>query len=146
MALRVDPQRTEQAVTEPMRVSELIGVYDADGSVVGEIRYWIGARFGRSHCSLCDITHGTFRERSEWRAFRELLPVDFTTWHRDDAPADVIDACGANFPIVLARVDVEIMVLLDETALEGLGGDVDQLAAAIADRCAQLGLVLDLAQ
>lgn len=133
-------------MTEPLRVSELIGVYDADGSVVGEIRYWVGARLGRSHCSLCDITHGTFRERSEWRAFRELLPVEFTTWHRDDAPAGVIGACGANFPVVLARVDAEIMVLLDETALEGLGGDVDQLAAAIADRCAELGLVLNLAQ
>jgi hypothetical protein len=143
MVLQVDPQSSEQSVTGPLRVSELIGVYDADGSVVGEIRYWVGARFGRSHCSLCDITHGTFRERSEWRAFRDILPVEFTTCHRDDAPADVIKACGANFPVVLARVESEIMVLLDEIALDALGGDVDRLGAAIADRCAELGLVLD---
>ena len=125
------------------RILELIGVYDADGSIVGEIRYWVGARFGRAHCALCDITHGPFRSRPEWRALREVLPVDFSTWHRDDAPADVVEACGATFPVVLARVPGEILVLLDGVALKGLGGDVQRLADAIVDRCAELGLVLD---
>jgi hypothetical protein len=122
-------------VADEKRVLELIGVYDADGSVVGEIRYWVGARFGRAHCALCDITHGPFRSRPEWRALREALPVDFSTWHRDDAPGDVVEACGATFPVVLARVR--------GVALEGLGGDVERLADAIVDRCAELGLVLD---
>ncbi len=130
-------------MTETRTVSELIGVYDADGSVVGEIRYWVGARFGRSHCSLCDITHGTFRGRPAWRELREALPVDFPTYHRDDAPGEVIDACAARFPVVVARVGSEIVVLLDAAMLEGLGGDVERLGAAVAFRCAELGLVLD---
>jgi len=49
-------------------VRELIGVYDADGTLLGEARYWIGARLGRAHCALCDITHGLFTERADWRA------------------------------------------------------------------------------
>lgn len=48
----------------------VIGVYDADGTAWGELRYWIGARVGRAHCSLCDITHGLVHERAEWRAAR----------------------------------------------------------------------------
>jgi hypothetical protein len=130
-------------VTESTRVRELIGVYDADGSVVGEIRYWVGARLGRSHCALCEITHGPFRERSKWRELCDALPVDFTTFHRDEAPADVIEACGANFPAVCARVESKMVVLLCGVALDALGGDIDRLGAAIADRCAELGLVLD---
>ena len=125
------------------RVLELIGVYDADGSVVGEIRYWVGARFGRSHCAFCDLTHGTFRGRPRWRELRETLPVEFQTFHRDDAPADVVEACGGTFPAVLARVGDGMRILLDGVALEGLGGDVERLGNAIVDRCVELGLVLD---
>ena len=125
------------------RVLELIGVYDADGSVAGEIRYWVGARFGRAHCALCDITHGPFRSRPKWRVLREALPVDFSTCHRDDAPVGVVEACDGAFPAVLARVREELVVLLDAVALEGLGGDVECLADAIVDRCGELGLVLD---
>ena len=47
-------------------VTALTGVHHADGSVIGELRYWIGARLGRAHCALCDITHGGAR----WRAAR----------------------------------------------------------------------------
>ena len=34
----------------PETVRELIGVYDADGTLIGEVRYRIGARLGRTHC------------------------------------------------------------------------------------------------
>ena len=63
-------------------VERLVGVYDADGTVLGELSYFLRARIGRAHCSLCDITHGRIRERADWRACRGRLPVRFTTYHR----------------------------------------------------------------
>jgi hypothetical protein len=42
---------------------EYIGVYNADASVWGEVSYWFGARIGVRHCSLCDVTHGMFRNQ-----------------------------------------------------------------------------------
>jgi hypothetical protein len=45
-------------------VRRLVGVYDADGTLRGEVGYWVGARLGRAHCALCDITHSPIRERS----------------------------------------------------------------------------------
>ena len=72
----------------PETVRELIGVYDADGTLVGEVRYWIGARLGRTHCGLCEITHGLFTERADWRQCRDQLDVEFPTYHRNDAPAE----------------------------------------------------------
>jgi len=93
-------------------VSELIGVYDADGTVWGEVSYWVGARFGMRHCSLCDITHGTFREKSEWRESREELGIKFLTFHRDDQPNDVREFLEGRYPAVVLRDGHGVLSLL----------------------------------
>jgi len=121
----------------------LVGVYDADGTFVGEVRYWVGARAGRAHCSLCEITHGVFREKQEWRDCRASLGVEFTTFHRDDAPADVLEACDRQLPVVVVRSGDEIVVVLGAEELEGLRGDVEKFHAALTAGCAKQGIVID---
>ena len=120
----------------------LIGVYDGDGSLSGEVRYWIGARLGRTHCSLCEITHGLFRKKSEWRECRQELDVEFTTFHRDDAPADVLDLCGHVLPVVVARRGDELFVVLDPVELESFGGRVERFHEALISACAKRGIAL----
>lgn len=104
-------------------VSELIGVYDADSTLVGEISYWIGARLGRTHCSLCELTHGLFTVKKEWTECSRSLAVPICTFHRNDAPADVLTACNGRFPILLARRDSVLQTVLDRHGLESFGGD-----------------------
>ena len=72
-----------------------VGVYDADGSVLGELWCFVGARLGRAHCSRCTITHGFVRERASWRERRDALDVPFVTYHRDDQPAAVRALTGS---------------------------------------------------
>ena len=120
----------------------LIGVYDADGSFAGELRYWLGARFGRTHCSLCEITHGLFREKSEWRDCRESLNLEFVTFHRDDAPREVLDACNHELPVVVARKSGEFVVVLRAVELEALKGDVEKFHSALEAACAGNGIDL----
>ncbi len=104
-------------------ITRLIGVYDADGTVVGELAYFVRARLGRAHCALCDITHGRVRERPEWRACRESLPVPFVTFHRDDQPPAVRAAAGSRLPVVVAETTTgELFILLDAAALERCAG------------------------
>ena len=43
-----------------------MGIYNADGSLLGEISYVVAKYTGRGHCELCDITHGTFRRKRSW--------------------------------------------------------------------------------
>lgn len=115
-------------------ISGFVGVYDADSTVVGEISYWIGARFGRRHCSLCELTHGLFTVKDEWKQCAANLGVPFVTHHRNDAPADVLAAAAGSFPVVLARTPDGLEVVLDHDALEEFDGSTRGFIAWLEQR------------
>jgi len=118
-------------------LQSIVGVYDADGTLFGEITYWCRARIGRAHCALCEISHGTFRAKSEWLSLVAGARVRVEMWHRDDAPSDVLDAMGGRFASVAARTDRGVIVLLDPDDLAECGGDIGRFADAL-DRSAEV--------
>lgn len=103
-------------------IIEFIGIYDADSTLRGEISYWIGARLGRNHCALCDITHGVFTQKKQWAQCARELPVPFTTFHRNDAPEDALAVAQGQFPIVLARTNQVLAVVFTPEELDRFGG------------------------
>lgn len=120
-------------------IDRLVGVYDADGTLTGEVAYWVGARLGRRHCALCDITHGAVREREDWKACRAGLPVPFATVHRDEVPVAVA-GLGLPPPYVAAETDEGVVPLLDGDALEACGADPTRLVAAVGTAVSHRGL------
>lgn len=116
----------------PRELRRLVGVYDAGGTALGELTYFVGKRLGRAHCGLCDITHGTVRERPEWRAARDRLGVPFETFHRDDQPASVRAATAGTVPVVVAEsVDGEITVLAGPQPIDACAGSPERLVKLI---------------
>lgn len=95
-------------------VSEFIGIYDADSTIIGEVSYWIGTRLGRTHCSLCELTHGIFTMKNEWKQCSRNLSVPFRTFHRNDAPRDALQKADGLFPVVLARHGDDLRVVLHD--------------------------------
>ncbi|MDP1793996.1 MAG: hypothetical protein Q8K63_07635, partial [Acidimicrobiales bacterium] len=111
--------------------TRLIGVYDADGTVRGELTYFVKARFGAAHCALCDITHGALRERSDWRACRADLSIPFETYHRDDQPVAVRAAANGVTPVVVLESSGGFRVLLGPDELDACAGSPERLRAMI---------------
>ncbi len=109
-------------------ITELIGVYDADSTLLGEVSYWVGARFGITHCSLCELTHGLFTKKSEWKQCAESFTVPFHLFHRDDAPHDVLTALAGKFPAVLQRTTEGLKVILTKEELEHFDGHTSDFA------------------
>jgi len=123
------------------RITRLVGVYDADGTVLGELSYVVRHALGRAHCELCDITHGRLREKEGWRTACATLPVPVETFHRDDQPAEVRSAAGGATPVVVAALDDGTwQTLLGRAELTACAGDPDRLVDAVRDRAADLGL------
>ncbi len=125
------------------RVRRLVGVYDADGTVLGEVSYFVKARLGRAHCALCDITHGLVRERDEWRSARRALPVEFVTYHRDDQPDEVRAVTAGLLPSVVAELDGGgVVLVLDADQLAACGGEPGVLIERVRSAAADAGLDL----
>lgn len=122
---------------------KLIGVYDADATLWGEMSYWVGARFGVRHCSLCDITHSLFREKSQWRECKSKLDtelgVEFEAFHRNDQPEDVRKCIDGNYPAVVMRNDgFELSLFMSASEIATCGASPELFVAEIARRLALL--------
>lgn len=116
-------------------VSELVGVYDADGSLLGELAYAWGKVRGTRHCGLCDITHSLVRRKPAWDAMAARLPVPVRLLHLDelDAPLrEVVAATGA--PVLLARRDEEWTTLVDAAGLDAMAGSVEAFEEVVRAR------------
>jgi hypothetical protein len=127
-------------VADARRILGLVGVFDAEGTLRGELTYWVGARLGRAHCALCSITHGTFRERDDWRLCRAGLPVPFATFHRDDQPTAVRDLLGTHLPAVVAVTEAAHVLLVGPDALDACHGSPEALVDALTTAAASAGL------
>lgn len=119
----------------PRSVVELVGVYHANGTLRGELAYVVGKVFGRAHCALCDITHGTLRRKPEFDRCASQLPVPLTLVHLDERSSAVAEATEGATPCVAARYgDDSVEVLLTADDLERCSGDPARLVAEIERR------------
>ncbi len=120
-------------------VRRLIGVYDADGGLRGEIAYLAGKVSGR-HCTLCDITHSPVRRRREWDSYTSSLPVPFDVVHRNERSAALQRVTEGREACVVAECrDGSLVFLLSNEAL-AQAADVAGLAQAVASAIAEAGL------
>ena len=123
------------------QIERLVGVYNAEGTVLGELKYWFGARLGRAHCALCDITHGSVRERPDWQACRDDLPVPFDTYHLDDQPDAVRSLLDGTVPAVVAETEGGlVLLLLGPAELDACGGSPERLVASVRRAARECGL------
>jgi hypothetical protein len=111
--------------------TEFIGVYNADSTLWGELSYWVGARLGVRHCSLCEITHGLFTKRTDWQVCESALPVPFTTFHINDAPEDITLAANGKYPVILGRNQSGVHLVLDAGELEQCKGSPQELLSRL---------------
>jgi hypothetical protein len=113
------------------RPIELIGVYHADGGIVGELRYVIGKARGNAHCALCDITHGSVRRKRQWDDTCRSFDIPIRLVHLNERSAEETAACSLGTPTVLARwADGNVTALLGPADLE-LGGSVPAFFAQL---------------
>ncbi len=108
-------------------------IYNADGGIVGEVRYVIGHLLGTAECALCDITHSPVRRKPEWDRMLARLGVAVTVLHRNEVDPTLRAAIGTTpLPAVFAHhADGSTTVALTAEQLDAMGGSVSAFEAAL---------------
>ena len=61
---------TQQQQPHQPAIRSLHVIYDADGSITGELVYMAKKLLGLAHCAACEITHGPRAENPEFTALK----------------------------------------------------------------------------
>lgn len=109
----------------------LVGVYNADGGTVGELKYIAGKILGQAHCSLCDVTHSPVRRKKAWDAMVLTLPYEFVLLHRNELPPNLQQFAAVDLPIVVMEDGQNLRVLLSDEQISACDGDPDRFAEAL---------------
>jgi hypothetical protein len=112
-------------------VDRILGVYNADGGLVGELRYLVGHALGTVSCALCDITHSPIRRKREWDSLVAELGLTVDLRHLNELNEREQAAVGANAPVVLIDHEGMLEPLLNTAQLDALNGSVSAFGMAV---------------
>jgi hypothetical protein len=120
---------TEDLVDES--ISRLVGVYRADGGLLGEARYLIGHYLRGQSCSLCDITHSTLRRKAAWDDGVRALGIPFELVHLNEMEPSLATFVGDRAACVVADTPTGWVFILGNDELAATGGSVDAFMEAL---------------
>jgi hypothetical protein len=134
-------ERVVETVMDQQTPTRLIGIYNADGGIVGELKYFFGHLIGVAKCELCDVTHSPIRRKASWdRLARQLKAeygLDFALEHLNERSEAETKASAGREPCVLAEYpDGSLGMFLDRQELRVVGGDVERFAKLVRARLA----------
>jgi len=117
----------------------LIGIYKADGGIVGELSYFFGHLIGVRSCTLCDITHSPIMKKSSFKALeRHLLAehgIAVRMLHMNERNEREQKASEGREPCILLEYpDESISMFIDSADLSTLSGSVSSLKKLIKSR------------
>lgn len=98
---------------------KLIFVYNADSGMLNTVKD-IGQKFFSPQnydCFLCSLTHGTFRENTEWKTFRKKSTTDMEFLHRDEFEQTY--AATMEYPCIIKQTDT-MEIVISRNQLEAL--------------------------
>jgi hypothetical protein len=117
----------------------LIGIYKADGGIVGELTYFFGHLVGVRSCSLCDISHSPIMKKSSFKALEKHLleehGVRVRMIHLNERNEREKAGSEGRAPCILLEYpDESISMFIDSRDLKALSGSVSSLKKLILSR------------
>ena len=111
-----------------------VGIYNAEGSLRGELSYIFKKLSGRGSCSLCDITHGwSPKPKRSWREACVESSVEITLLHLDEL-SERQRAAFTEAPTILHEHEGEWRVLMSAEEITQFKGDPEGLLRALEAR------------
>lgn len=122
-----------------MTIERVVGIYNADGGIVGEVRYVVGHLLGTTECALCDITHSPVRRKPQWDQMVRGLRVPVTLLHRNELDTQTLHAIeNTALPAIVGfGSDGRVHELLSASELRACEGSVARCGEMLREKLAQ---------
>ena len=100
-------------------------VYNAKGSIIGEISYLLSKFIYGSTCSMCQISHNTITQKSKWinQVSESILSIE--TLHLDEQPQDLKKFTKGKTPCVVGEYKGNYEIIFLDRDLKDFEGNVD---------------------
>jgi len=118
-------------------IEALVLVYNADAGRVAAFLDSARKALSLGACTLCDLTHGLFGERSDWAECRLAYRIPVEALHRDELD-DPTSGLAGPLPAILARSAGGLVRLVAADELATCTG-IDDLDRLIRARAAEHG-------
>jgi hypothetical protein len=117
----------------------VVGIYKANGGLLGELSYILGHAVGIRHCELCDITHSPLWKKREFRNFEQRMQQEFGLGVRllhmnERGPKESAASEGREPCVLLEYSDGSFSMLLDYVELKAVKGKVASFEKLIRSR------------
>ena len=113
---------------------EVIGIYHANGGLVGELTYVMGKLFGRTSCALCELSHGIVSEKRTVKAWRCALEFPFRFLHLNEIDASIRAVTEGRTPCIVRLTSDEVTILVTKDELALMQGDETALFARLSSK------------
>jgi hypothetical protein len=105
---------------------KFVGIYNADGTILGEISYVAKKLAGRGSCALCDITHGWTGRKKSFDSACASASIEIELLHRDEATPEQL-AAAASLPAVIAQREAKWLCVLGPSDIDECHKDPEEL-------------------
>ena len=110
-----------------MKFEKLVGIYNAKGSLIGELQYFWGKIRGTAHCALCDITHGKLKEKPLFKKCKQDLEIPFELLHLDELNPE-LEQFIDNAPCVIGVNENKYYLIINSEELEICQSNVEDFS------------------
>tara|TARA_B100001057_G_scaffold425961_1_gene449754 strand:+ start:406 stop:771 length:366 start_codon:yes stop_codon:yes gene_type:complete len=106
-------------------IKKIYCIYNANGSIKGELKYLYEKYFKNINCSMCDITHNTFMQKKSWKDKCLKSSLKIECLHLDELPNDIKVLVNDKTPCVVVQERSINKIIINNKELVGMDGDVD---------------------
>ncbi len=117
---------------------EILGIYDGEAGILGEIKYGAQKILGIKECSLCNITHKGVSKKKSWLAFQKKFGLDVKLVYLNQQDKDLKEFTNQKVPCIVGKQNNGYVMLIDSVELEKLQGNVEDFFKLLKEKLSKI--------